>query len=265
MFPFKILTDQLYLKALIAMKRKILPDYLRALLLKMLHGGPSFSKEADLWVVGHGSEKIHIPILRRYTMYKKGINLRLRHMLTRYDVGDINGALVLDIGAHIGEFAMAASPYAKKILCFEPDPVARAALIKNVSNLGNVVVLPIALSNETGVSTFHIATTYADSSLFKPSDVPSNSIQVKTKRLDDLGIDFSGYTRSVLKMDAEGFEPEVLQGGKNTLAQLSQTAIDVSPERGGEDTYADVKELLDSSGLIEEFITDDMVLVSKRP
>ena len=73
-FPFKILINQLYFKTLIAMKRKFLPDYLRALLLKMLHGGPAFSKEADLWDVGHGSEKIHIPILRRYTMYKKGVN-----------------------------------------------------------------------------------------------------------------------------------------------------------------------------------------------
>lgn len=246
------------------MKTKFTLDYVRASILKLLNGGPTFKEEDNLWVIRDGSKKIFIPILRRYAMYKKGINQRLNHMLTRYDVGDMHGALILDIGAHVGEFAMAASKYAKKIICFEPDPIARAALIKNVSNLENVEILPIALSNKTGFSTFHIATTFADSSLFMPKDVTSTSIQVETSRLDDLDLDFSGYARIVLKMDAEGFEPEVLQGARSTLTQLSQTAIDVSVERGDDDTYDDVKKLLENEGLFEDYMTDDMVLVSSR-
>ena len=244
--------------------RNILPDRLRAWILKTRYVGPSFEKDGSLWLLKDHNRKIYVPILRRYTLYAKGIERRLNHMLERYEIGDINDALILDVGAHIGEFAMATSPYAKKIICFEPDPVAREALMRNVSNLENVEVLPIALSNQTGFSTFYVATTFADSSLFKPSGVSSQEIQVETKKLDDLNLELNGYSRVLLKMDAEGFEPEVVKGGLKVFSRLDQVAIDVSPERGDADTYADVRRALELAGLVEKKLTADMVLVSHR-
>lgn len=243
----------------------LLPDLLRAFILSVWFNGPRYKKFKNLWLLEDGDLKLYIPVLRRYTVYAKGFNKRLSHMLKRYELGNINDALILDVGAHLGEFAIAASPHAKQIICFEPDPVVREALLLNIASLDNVKVLPVALSNQTGVSNFYVATKFADSSLFKPTGVKSQEIQVDTMRLDDLNIDFTGYSRVVLKMDAEGFEPEVVEGGLQVFSKLDQVAIDVSPERGEEDTYADVKKALASTGLVEKKLSSNMVLVSHRP
>ena len=60
-------------------------------------------------------------------------------MLKRYRVNEyIHDALIFDIGAHVGEFAMAAAPTAKKIIYFEPDPIARSALLKNTERFKKI-------------------------------------------------------------------------------------------------------------------------------
>ena len=244
--------------------KKILPSWIRAWLLKLWFSGPSFKKYKNLWVLEDGNSKISIPFLERYGLFAHGINQRLNHMLKRYDLGDINDALILDVGAHIGEFALAASPYAKHIICFEPDPSAREALLTNVQDIENIEVLSFALSNRSGLSTFYAAPDFADSSLFKPFGVSSIEMELETKKLDDLNLYFDGYSRLVLKMDAEGFEPEVVEGGIKVFSKLDQVAIDVSPERGNNDTYEDVSKALVNTGLVEKKLSSDMVLVCHR-
>ena len=181
-------------------------------------------------------------------------------MLERYPTGELRDSLVIDIGAHVGEFAIAAAPYAKNIICFEPDPIVRAALIENTKNLKNVNVLPFALSDQTKTAKFFVATAHADSSFVEPEKYDL-IIQVDARRLDSLNIETNSYSRVILKMDAEGFEPEVLEGGGNWLNKLDIVAIDVSPERMGADTYKEVKKILEKRGFREIKLTSDQVLV----
>ena len=166
---------------------------------------------------------------------------RITEMRERYPLGEIQDALVIDIGAHVGEFALACVDSAKKIICFEPDSYVREALLANTKSSENIHVYPFALSDKNEEADFYISTEQADSSLFIP-DRYTEIKSVTTKRLDDLNIDFSeDYSRVVLKMDAEGFEPEVLIGAESILQHINQVAIDVSPERSDEDTYEEVK------------------------
>lgn len=234
---------------------------LSAYILKLLRGGPSFTETGGLWRIKDHTGCIYIPYIRRYGMYCNTVRKRIDNMLERYPAGDLENALVLDIGAHIGEFAIAASQYAGKVICFEPDPAARSALIKNTAEINNIEVRPIALSNRTGKTKFYVATEHADSSLFRP-EVFTESIEIDAFRLDDLSISVEQYKRVVLKMDAEGFEPEVLEGGLKWIkSNLQLAAIDVAPERAGSDTYREVKSILESAGFKETILTKDMVLV----
>lgn len=231
---------------------------------RMFTKGPRFNREGTLWKIADDSGSIFVPSIRRYGMYRdSGVGRRINGMLDRYQLGDLRGALVLDIGAHVGEFAMAAASQAAKVISFEPDPVAREALLRNTSSLPNVEVKPIALSDRTGKAKFYLATAHADSSLFEPEHF-TQAIEVDALRLEDLAIGVEGYSRVVLKMDAEGFEPEVLRGAGSWLRHLQLAAVDVAPERAGSDTYAEVKTLLEASGMRQKDFTAHQVLVMER-
>lgn len=231
--------------------------------LRLVYGGPTLTKEGNLWRLADNTGTIFVPFIRRYGMYLPNIKHRISQMTQRYALGDLSGALIIDIGAHLGEFAVATAPFAKKILSFEPDPCAREALVRNVREFTNVEVLPIALSDQSKISKFFIATELADSSLFEPEDY-DRVVDVEARRLDSLNIDVRGFTKVFLKMDAEGFEPEVLRGAGEWLRCVDAAAIDVSPERGGQSTYVEVKEILEAQGLIEVTLSDARVLLARR-
>ena len=56
----------------------------------------------------------------------------------------------------------------------------------------------------------------------------SDKIKVKTMKLDDFKI----KKIKLLKIDAEGYEPEVLSGSIETLKTTELVAVDFGPERG---------------------------------
>jgi FkbM family methyltransferase len=91
-----------------------------------------------------------------------------------------------------------------------------------LNNLENVHVYEMALSNVTGVMPLynrHGGSTSLDSTLYglKYDKVS----QVRTAKLDDFQ---SRFTRlDFMKVDAEGLEERVLQGGTQTISSLKPT------------------------------------------
>lgn len=245
---------------------------------KVVRKGPEFHLSSrgtddildhELWEIidKDGRSSIHVPFLRRYAMYCGSVKSRIDYMRKRYvfKESELDGALVLDIGAHVGEFAMSVAPFAKKVICFEPDPVALKALKKNVASYPNVEVFNVALSNKDEETTLYIATAKADTSLFEP-ETYKYKINTSAFRLDAfLAPEISEQFSSVyLKMDAEGFEPEVLDGAVFWLQRLAGASIDVAPERAGQSTYQDVLKRLQAAGLHEVVTTTDGVLVAQK-
>ena len=53
--------------------------------------------------------------------------------------------MVIDIGAHIGEFPLAFSKDIDHIICFEPDPYAFKALELNTKGFKNITLYPFPL------------------------------------------------------------------------------------------------------------------------
>lgn len=125
---------------------------------------------------------------------------------------------VIDCGANIGMsllYIKIRAPHAR-VLCFEPNPAARAVLEKNIAaNNWNkdVQVLPYALGKEKGTAEFFVENKEATSSggsianyqKDKSRGLTSYTVDVDTlSRHIDGGIDF-------LKMDIEGPEFDVLE------------------------------------------------------
>lgn len=120
-----------------------------------------------------------------------------------------------DIGANVGSFTLLASGVTKcKTLCFEPSPVTFDILSQNIilnklttkaksHNLAIGSVAGYLNFTENEDTTNHVV---ADSDA-----TPSKRVAVK--KLDD----FSEDSPTLLKLDVEGFETEVLNGASTVL------------------------------------------------
>jgi FkbM family methyltransferase len=187
-------------------------------------------------ISGHES-KIFITSAFRVSRFLLGFEYAAMRQWKRYGIDTlVQGEVpqfVIDIGANVGEFTHASVlKGAEKVLAFEPDRSTFYCLLKNISS-EKVIKKEIALSNLTGDQIFYSAPLGADSSLVRP-DVDNVETTVYGSRFDDL--DILMPASSLLKMDAEGAEPEVLEGFGGELRNLRWLATDVGPERHGEST-----------------------------
>ena len=217
-----------------------------------------FSQDLYLVTMSDGILLIqNISRLSRFLRGKRYASARLYNQYTNktfeVEVNDIakNEGIFLDIGANIGEFSIAAAAKFKgiKIVAFEPDPVAFICLQFNIesSNLANrVTIINAALSDKSGSFPFYIATKNADSSFIQPKSF-TEIIKVRSYRADQFMRENKIKSILFLKMDAEGFEPEILAGFGRSIDDISFFAIDVGPERDGLETVDQVNSMLESS------------------
>lgn len=141
-----------------------------------------------------------------------------------------------DIGANVGLYTWEvreACP-TRNILTFEPDPENIKLLEKTLgeANLQNLEICQSALSNQTGYASFFQDTLTSATGCVGGNDKPwieqylnssSNEIRVKTETIDSIVKD--DKTPSLIKIDVEGHEVEVLQGGRNTLNEAKTLLI----------------------------------------
>lgn len=137
---------------------------------------------------------------------------------------DNSASVVLDIGANIGLYTLAAAKRADKVYCFEPDPLNFANLKKNIEANGfeNVVALNKAVSDKNGTARFSCHSEY-------PLDrgnlhlIPHHEqANQKYTSIDTIALDtfFSDKPKKIdiVKMDIEGSEFEALKGMRNLIS-----------------------------------------------
>src|SRR5262249_54799449 len=132
------------------------------------------------------------------------------------------GNIVFDVGAHFGYYTLLSSALtgpSGKVFAFEPAPGNISHLQKHleINRCNNVSVLDLALSDHDGVARFD---QHAGSGTGHLS--PDGQIEVRTTSLDALSARLPAP--QVLKIDCEGAEVQVLQGGEKTI-RSSQPAI----------------------------------------
>lgn len=144
------------------------------------------------------------------------------------------GAVVMDIGAHIGLFSVVAAQVTGKtgkVYAFEPTPTTYALLQKTVViNHEEQVIETIqkAVGKENGKITFFITDTKADNanSLVNYRDVSSaHGIDVEVTSVDDFVKEKNINKLDFIKIDVEGVEYDTLLGTANTLKTLKPVCI----------------------------------------
>src|SRR5919199_4404161 len=171
----------------------------------------------------------------------------------------ISPRTVLDVGANVGQFTVAAAKLFPKVQIhdFEPVPECAQTLQKNVAGLGNITVYPFALGDSEGEVAFHI-NSY---SLEKSSVLPlahghlqafpeaqeTKEIMVKVSTLDKVFANVEFQEPTLLKLDVQGYEPYILRGGVETLKRLDYVVLETSfkPMYEGEVLFMDIVRIME--------------------
>jgi FkbM family methyltransferase len=144
------------------------------------------------------------------------------------------GGDFVDVGAYIGVYSLTAARTTNgRILAFEPHPGARVQLERNLRlNGAEAFVVPGAAGARAGEAALHMAaggdpswSTISDDGRFGAADttveVPITTVDAEAAR--------HSLQPSVVKIDVEGRELDVLAGMEETLAAKPALLVEVSP------------------------------------
>lgn len=133
-------------------------------------------------------------------------------------------AVAFDIGANIGATAIVLSQYLDKgkVYAVEPGKKIFSLLEKNLRKNGikNVQAINCAVSETTTKLRFVENSAYGHIDLTS-QDEPSDDGSIDAFSLDDLVDSLKLERLNFVKVDVEGFEHQVLKGGKKTLARFN--------------------------------------------
>jgi len=132
---------------------------------------------------------------------------------------------VLDIGANIGNHSIFFSELFEKVYAFEPN-CRTFELLKFNSQDRKIHPYNFGLSDQNTVAEFFQSTTNVGGSHVL-SSAPKNgtaSTSVNLKRLDDLD-ELKDSDISIIKIDVEGHESQVLNGGRDLLSKAKPVVL----------------------------------------
>lgn len=151
----------------------------------------------------------------------------------------------VDVGANVGSYSViAAAVCGAETIAVEPDPDAQSALTRNieVNDVGKLVeVAKVALGADRGMARFTVG---RDTTNKVATESDGGTRLVPMTTLDRI---VKGRQVTLMKMDVEGYESEVLKGAAGTLSDPALAAVIT------EGTTTAVRETLKEHGFREYF------------
>lgn len=186
--------------------------------------------DGAMYNVIDGDDVLYFPVKTRSRKYGHGIRHRLDELARQYFLAEVPlkaGDRVVDCGANIGEIGrhLLAREPGLTYCAFEPAPAEHACLARN---LPGADVRREGLWNADGTLQFYLKSVTADSSLIEIDDY-DEVLDVRCRRLDEA---IQPGPIQLLKVEAEGAEPEVLDGASGLLTSCAYIVVDAGPERG---------------------------------
>lgn len=188
----------------------------------------------DGFTVKDGEFKLSVKRARYISLYSKGIRDRLERLSEDYHLDDIGikeGDLVIDVGASIGEVSLIlTNKYRCSTYCIEPEDTEFECLKLNLADCESEF-LDCPLWSEKKQITFYSTNELHDSSCFETRDY-TDTTEKTASTLSDVMKGLDNRRVKLLKLEAEGAEPEILLGGLDCLHMIDYVSADVGPERG---------------------------------
>ena len=193
-----------------------------------------------------------------------GMELAYSHVLERPELRrdwlkTLPVRTVLDIGANDGDFAAEIRDLLPEshIYSFEPLRDAHAALVTRMRGDARFRAFNFALGAEDSRARIHRSSFSPSSSLLPMLDLHTEAWphtaggaaeEIEVRRLDSL--QFDAEPELLVKIDVQGFEDKVIEGGRETLARAAYVVTEVSFARlyEGQPLFEDIYRLLSGMG-----------------
>ncbi|MDB2418972.1 FkbM family methyltransferase [Amylibacter sp.] len=144
-----------------------------------------------------------------------------------------SNSLYLDIGANVGTTTIPVALLHPNVMVhsFEPNPAINIKLKQhiNMNAVNNVTVFDFGLSNKSSTSKFYFSSVkkgnHGTSSLRRNSDISSPAeMDIQLHTVDEHYQD-SSIPISLIKIDVQGFEMEVLEGAQHTIKRFKPVIL----------------------------------------
>ena len=200
-------------------------------------------------------------ILKGDESLQRAVKKQAIKQVDRYQLHTLDSAIkkttqrrvAVDVGAHYGVMSYTLSKLFDEVHAFEIDPDVYACLQQNIKNFSmtNVIAHPFGLGDteqRVGLKK------KAGKSFSTHVDLTATENLVPVTTLDSFGLD----NVDLIKIDAEGFESFVVQGGLNTIAKTCPVILYES--KGHENRYKCEQDfiikILDTLGYKELYLLD---------
>jgi FkbM family methyltransferase len=164
------------------------------------------------------------------------------------------GDTFIDAGANEGYYAMLAAQLGCTVHCIEPQARLRSVIRRNIelNSARGVRLHPLALSNTNGQARLYLrpTTNTGASSFFRHWRIGWSSEDVPTRRLDDFFVENQIEKARLMKIDCEGAECLIVEGGTRSLSapRIEFIVIEYHPEICGQPACEAIHDRLVDSG-----------------
>jgi len=170
----------------------------------------------------------------RVLLYAHGLTARLENLASIYHLqclSSLPNPFLLDCGANVGEVSLyVGSRYQAEIIAVEPELAEFICLKRNLAHLKATCINKLLWNKSTQISMYSKPDTADTSAIFFGAN--ATEIVMQTTTVDELFSEVAKDKSIILKIEAEGAEPEVLGGAPATIARAKMIVIDGGPERG---------------------------------
>ncbi len=207
-------------------------------------------------LAAYGAGLVGYEAFPKYLADNRSHAIRLRNLFQRCGI-----ERVLDIGANNGQFRdflRVAVEYDGAIHSFEPDPTLVEVLERRAASDSLWRVSPVALGAKAEWRVFSRMMQTPYNSFLEPieGNDPNNAVDaqfdVEVRRLDDMIAELGDLSRTFIKIDTQGFDLHVLEGGLQAFAAvpLVQTEISFRPIYKDSPTWAQSMQAFQNAGFM---------------
>ena len=237
------------------------------LIFKKKTPGLTFKKEKDIYSITYRFNK-------KFYFYDKFRLLRYTYggfesvgksLLKKYQIENLQinkKKIIIEVGCNVGELTYQFLKKGAKVFAFDLEKKALECLKLNCGSFNELKFFSVGVWNKNGYKNFYSYPEDASSSFFKQKKYKIKKTKIITlETFMKINKIKSAY---LLKVEAEGAEPEVIYGLKNKLANIKYISLDCGPERNGKTTIKEVTKFLKMNNFKTNVINNNCFAQNKN-